>query len=130
MSLNDSLASALAKINNAEKVGKTSVVLRPISKMILKVLEIMKQFGYIGEYSVTEQSNGSFITLTLIGKINTCNVIKPRFPVQKDIYEKFEKRYLLAKGFGFLIVSTSKGVMTQDEAIEKNLGGRLIAYCY
>jgi small subunit ribosomal protein S8 len=47
-----------------------------------------------------------------------------------DEYEKFEKRFLPAKGVGVLIVSTIKGIMTHEEAKGKTLGGRLIAYCY
>ena len=56
--------------------------------------------------------------------------IKPRFAVKATEYEKFEKRYLPAKGFGILIVSTVKGLMTHYEAKQQGLGGRLIAYCY
>ena len=66
----------------------------------------------------------------LIGKINNCNVIKPRFNVKNDNYEKFEKRFLLAKDFGIIIVSTPKGLMTHIEAKEKGIGGKLILYCY
>ena len=66
----------------------------------------------------------------MAGSINKCGVIKPRFSVKKNEYEKFEKRYLPAHGFGIIIVSTPKGLMMHDEAIEKGLGGKLIAYCY
>jgi len=50
--------------------------------------------------------------------------------VQKGNYEKFEKRYLPAKDFGMIIVSTNQGIMTHIEAKEKGLGGRLLAYVY
>jgi small subunit ribosomal protein S8 len=98
--------------------------------MIEKVFEIMKDRGFIGEYKKTESRQGSVLILNLINKINNCGVIKPRYPVQNDGFEKFEKRYLPAKGFGFLIVSTSEGIMSQEEAIKKNLGGKLIAFVY
>jgi small subunit ribosomal protein S8 len=45
-------------------------------------------------------------------------------------FDKFEKRYLPARGFGIIIVSTNKGIMTLEEAKEKRIGGRLLAYCY
>ena len=45
-------------------------------------------------------------------------------------YEKYEKRFLPAKGFGILIVSTPKGLMTHEEARKKKLGGVLIVYVY
>ncbi len=66
----------------------------------------------------------------LLGKVNKCGAIKPRFSVKKGGFEKFEKRYLPAKNFGMIIVSTSKGLMMHDEAKKKGLGGRLISYVY
>jgi small subunit ribosomal protein S8 len=57
-------------------------------------------------------------------------VVKPRYSVKSDNYEKFEKRYLPAKEFGVLVVSTPKGMMSHNDARKNKLGGRLIAYCY
>ena len=68
--------------------------------------------------------------INLIGSINKCGVVKPRFSVKKNDFEKYEKRYLPAQNFGILIVSTSQGIMTNYEAKEKNLGGKLLAYVY
>ena len=50
--------------------------------------------------------------------------------MKKDGFEKFERRYLPAKGFGILIVSTSIGMMTNEEAKIKMIGGKLLAYVY
>jgi small subunit ribosomal protein S8 len=130
MTLNDTLASALSKINNAEKVGKREVVIYPISKTITGVFDIMKKEGYIGEYTIIEDSKGNSLTLNLLGNINDCGAIKPRFSVKLDEYLKFEQRFLKAKDFGMIIVSTSNGLMTHTEAKSKNLGGSLISYCY
>jgi len=66
----------------------------------------------------------------LIGNINKCGVIKPRFPVKKNEFEKWEKRFLPAKDFGILLVSTPKGVMSHKEAYKNGIGGRLLAYVY
>ncbi len=130
MSLNDPLASVLSKILNSTRVGKLECTIKPISKLIQTVFDIMKKNNYIKDYEVIEDGKGKFIKLKLKGNINKCNVIKPRFSVKGKDFEKYEKRFLLAKNFGILIVSTSKGIMTHTEAKEKNLGGRLIAYCY
>lgn len=130
MTLNDPLASALSKISNAEKVGKREVTIYPVSKTIKGVLDIMKKEGYIGEYNETEDSKGNSLTVSLLGNINECGAIKPRFSVKMDDYLKFEKRYLKAKDFGMIIVSTSKGYMTHNDAKSKNFGGSLISYCY
>lgn len=128
--LNDPLANALSKMLNAEKIGKENCVIKPISSIIRRVLEIMQDNRYIGEFKEVEDGRGNFIALNLIGKINKCGAIKPNYPVKKMGFEKFEKRYLPAKDFGIIIVSTNKGIMTHIEAKKKNLGGVLLAYCY
>jgi small subunit ribosomal protein S8 len=68
----------------------------------------------------------------LQGSIKSINyhAIKPRFPVKLENFEKFEKRYLPAKGFGHMLISTSKGLMLHEQAKEQKVGGRLIAYIY
>lgn len=128
--LNDPLANVLSNIQNLEKVGKTRCLAKPSSKIIEKVLTIMKKNGYVKEFKVINDGKGGVIEIILTGKINKCGAIKPRYNVKKDGYEKFEKRYLLAKDFGIIIVSTPKGIMTHLEAKEKNFGGRLLAYIY
>jgi len=130
MSLNDPLANALSKILNNEKIGKPDCNIERVSKLIKDCFKIMKDHDYIGEYKVIETKQGSFIELKLIGNINNCGVIKPRFAVKVSDFEKYEKRYLPAKDFGILVISTPKGLMTHEEAIKKSLGGRLIAYIY
>lgn len=128
--MNDTLAACLANIYNCELKGKSECLITQNSKMIRRVLQILKDYKYIGEFEELSKERGGLIKVNLIGNINKCGVIKPRFFVKKYDYERFEKRYLLAKGFGIIIVSTSQGLMTHEEAIEKNIGGRLIAYCY
>jgi len=130
MSLNDPLANALSSILNAEKIGKSECIIKPISKVIKRVFNIIKENNYIGDFREINDQRGNYIKINLLGRINKTGVIKPRFSVKQNSYEKFEKRYLLAKDFGIIIVSTSKGMMTHTEAKKKGLGGRLIAYCY
>lgn len=130
MALNDPLANVLNTIYNAEKVAKSECIVWPISNVIKKVLELMHKEHYLGKIKYIENNRGGQIQVKLIGKINKCGAIKPRYPVKLNDYEKFEKRYLLAKDFGFLIVSTSKGIMTHLEAKDKKIGGRLLAYVY
>lgn len=128
--LNDSLANALSGIQNYDKVGKKEYLVHPASKVITRVLTIMNHQGYLGAAESVTESRGGVLKVNLLGNLNKCGVIKPRFAVTMDEYEKFEKRFLPAKGVGVLIVSTIKGFMTHEEAKAQNLGGRLIAYCY
>ncbi len=130
MSLNDPLATCLSHILNCEKVGKSECIVRPVSKMLFSVLTILKENKYIGDYEVVDSTRGGFVKVNLIGNINGCGVVKPRFSFTRDNYERFEKRYLPAKGFGLFIVTTSQGVMVHKKALEKGIGGKLVAYCY
>ena len=127
---NDPLAAALSKIYNAEKVGKREVVLKPASKMIKQVLTLMNDHQYLGAFDVVEDDKGGELKVHLLGNINKCGVIKPRFSTQQKDFKKWEKRYLPAKDFGIILVSTPQGVMTHNQAKEKNTGGKLLAYCY
>ena len=130
MALNDPLSNALSHIVNCEKIGRKECIIKPASKLILETFKILNEKGYLGSFKIVEDGNKKHLILNLLGAINRCGVIKPRFGVKKDNFEKFEKRYLPAKDFGFLIVSTSKGIMTHNEAKQKEVGGKLIAYCY
>ena len=130
MSLNDTLSNALSNILRDEKLGRSESTIKPSSKVIKKVLEIMKENRYVGNFEETKNAKGSVLKLNLLGNINKCGVIKPRYKVKKDQFEKFEERYLLARDMGILIVSTPVGIITHTEAKKKNIGGRLMAYCY
>ena len=128
--LNDILANTLSKMLNAEKRCKKECLVKPSSKILKKVLEVMKDNLYIGNFVEITDNKGDVLKISLIGKINNCNVIKPRHSVKIDDFDRFEKRFLPAQGFGIIIISTNKGVMTLEDAREKKIGGRLLAYCY
>jgi small subunit ribosomal protein S8 len=129
MTLNDPLSNVLSNILNCEKSGKKECTVGNSSKLIKKVLQIMKDHKYIGDFKEYE-GRGNAIKINLLGRINKCGVIKPRLSVKKDQMEKYEKRYLPAKDFGVIIISTNRGLMTHIQAKEKEFGGRLISYVY
>lgn len=128
--LNDPLANALSLILNNEKVGKSECMIKPTSKVIKEVLRVMQENGYIGETKEAQDGKGGYLTVSLLGMVNKCNVIKPRYNVKHEEFERFEKRYLPAKNIGVIFVSTTKGIMTHYEAKEKKFGGRLLGFCY
>lgn len=130
MSLNDPLANCLSHILNCEGEGKSECIITPVSKMLMSVLEILKSNQYIGDFEEVSKGRGGSIKVQLVGNINKCGVVKPRFSFTMANYETFERRYLPAKGFGLFIVTTSQGVMTHKQALEKGIGGKLVAYCY
>ena len=130
MTLNDPLANVMSHILNSESKGKKECLISPSSTMVLRILSILKENQYIGDFEKVSSLRGGVIKINLIGNINKCGVIKPRFSFTRDNYEMFEKRYLPAKGFGLFIVTTSKGIMSHKEALEKNVGGKFLVYCY
>lgn len=126
----DPLVDALSKVKNYERARKTEVEVRPASKLLQKVLELMLQGGYIGGFERIEEGRGGRFKIKLLGKINDCGVIKPRFAVKHTELEKWEKRYLPAAGVGMIILSTPQGLMNNLQARERGLGGKLIAYVW
>jgi len=125
----DLLSDVLSAIKNGDNYGKRET-LTSASKLVKEVLLILQKNKFIGDFEYIDDGRGGKFRVQLLGNVNKCGPIRPRFPVKRDGYEKWEKRFLLAGGFGFLLVSTSKGVMTHIEAKEKGLGGKLLAYCY
>ncbi|MBS3126773.1 30S ribosomal protein S8 [Candidatus Woesearchaeota archaeon] len=128
--LNDPLAAALTKILNAERVGKREVVIKPASNTLKKILSIMNEHQFIGSFEEIDARQGGFLKVHLLGSINRCGVIKPRFSTKMKEFEKWEKRYLPARDFGIILISTPQGIMTHSQAKNINIGGKLIAYCY
>ncbi|HIP85902.1 MAG TPA: 30S ribosomal protein S8 [Pyrodictium sp.] len=129
----DTLANALAAIMNAEMRAKPEVVIWPASKLIAAVLRVMQQEGYIGEFEYIDDGRWGKIRVRLLGRINKCGVIKPRFPVKyKDLINMPDwlRKYLPSRDIGILILSTSRGVMSHKEAIRQHIGGVLLAYVY
>jgi small subunit ribosomal protein S8 len=130
MVLLDPLADALSMIKNAEAVGKDSCTIRPASKLIGNVLKVMNDRGYIGDFEFVEDGRAGVYTVELIGRINKCGAIKPRYSVGVTEFERWEKQFLPAKNFGVLILTTPNGVVSQYEARENNVGGQLLSFVY
>lgn len=128
--LMDPLSDALSGLKNAERVGNVQCVVKPASKLIGKVLGVMSEYGYIGEFEFIEDGRAGKFKIQLLGKMNDCGIIRPRYNLKKTEFEKFEKRFLPAAGFGILILTTPLGVMDHKTAIEKGTGGKLLAYVY
>ncbi len=126
----DPLNDALSVINNAERSGKLSCQVQPASKLIGRVLKVMQENGYIESFEYVENNRGGSFQITLLGNINRCQVIKPRWTLKISDIEDYESRYLPAQDFGVLIITTNKGVISNTEAKMQGVGGKLLAYVY
>ncbi len=126
----DTFSDALSSINNAARTGNRYAEIQPTSNLVKNVLLKLQDLGYIGVFELVEDSQGGKFKVEVKPQINECQSIKPKFSTQNDEYNKWAKRFLPAEGFGHLIVTTSHGVMTHEEAREENVGGKLLGYVY
>jgi len=127
--LQDTLADALTIIKNAEKVGKRECVTRA-SKEIREILTLLQEHGYISSFEFVDDGRSGKFKIGLKGKIINTNVIKPRYSTRVTEFEKWEKRFLPAREFGLLILTTPKGIIDHKKAREIHTGGKLIAFVY
>lgn len=127
MSLVDPISDMLTRIRNAYSVSKDSVLIS-VSKNKLAILEILKEKGYISDFSV----EGRNIIVVLQYK-NSLPVVKSLERVSKPgrrVYVKTEEIPSVLSGHGIAVLSTSKGIMTGDSAKKEKIGGELICKVY
>lgn len=125
----DRFADAINQIKTNKHIGREGCVLHS-TKLIKSVLEVMKKESYITDYEEFTEGKFKMIKLKLSNKINGIGVVKPRFAVSYKTIQKYEMRYVPSRDFGVLIISTSKGVMTNKDIKTEKIGGRLLAYVY
>jgi small subunit ribosomal protein S8 len=126
----DTLTNGLITVINNELRNKRECIISPASKLLGRVLRIMQLNGYIGEFEFIDDGRSGKFKVQLLGRINKCGAIKPRFSVKVGGFENWEKKFLPSRDVGIMVVSTSKGVIAHREAEEKNMGGRLLAFVY
>jgi len=126
----DTLANGLTVIINNEMRNKRECIISSASKLLGRVLRVMQLNGYIGEFEFIDDGRSGKFRVQLLGRINKCGAIRPRFPVKINEFENWEKKFLPSREVGLLIVSTSKGIMSHREAKKKEVGGRLLAFVY
>ncbi len=126
----DTLSNGLTTLMNNELRNKTSCVISPASKLLGRVLRVLQLNGYVGEFEFIEDGRSGKFRVQLLGRVNKCGAIKPRYSVKADGFENWEKTYLPAREMGILVVSTPSGVVSHKEAKQKSVGGKLLAFVY
>ena len=122
----DVISDVLNQIMNAKRAGKTEVVSEKHSKLLLKLLELAKAEGYIKEFKTEDRK----LIIQIGERLNKCKSIKPRYNVRIEEIDEKVRRFLPSRGFGILIISSSKGLITHVKAYEQGIGGQLLAYFY
>jgi len=130
MTANDPLSDAVSGIDNAEGVGHLKHTVEPASNMVGSVLEVFYDRGYIDGFEFVDDGKAGRFEVELKGAINDCGPVKPRYSAGADEFEKWEKRFLPARDYGTLVVTTSHGIMSHYDARERGVGGQVIAYVY
>jgi len=123
----DIVADALNMIKNAKTAKKKIVKINKISNLLIEILKIMKQKNAIKKYKINSKEKSVEVS---VGELLDCKAIKPRFSVNKTQIDKYRRRYLPARDLGIVIISTNEGLITHEEAMEKKIGGSLVAYFY
>ena len=128
MSVNDPLGDLLSRIRNAQMRNKSKVS-TPGSKMRARVLEVLKNEGYIRGYSSVEHSDGRSEFEIELKYFDGTPVIREIERVSKPgrrVYASVRALPRINNGLGVAILSTPKGVMADHEARDQNVGGEIL----
>ncbi|XP_022751727.1 40S ribosomal protein S15a-5-like [Durio zibethinus] len=122
------LNDALRSIVNAEKRGKATVELKPISIVISSFLNIMKYRGYIKNFEVFDPHRVGRIKVELQGRVNDCRALTYRQDIKANDIEKYKTLKLPTHQWGYVVISTPDGILDHEEAIRRNVGGQVLGY--
>jgi small subunit ribosomal protein S8 len=132
MSMNDPLADMLTRIRNAVMVKFDSVDI-PCSNLKKGVAEILRNEGYINDFSVIEQGRQAVLKIDLKYDEHHRGVITGLRRMSKPgrrMYVKYDKIPKVMSGLGVAILSTSKGIMTDRQARAQQVGGELLCHIW
>ena len=131
MTMTDPISDLLTRIRNGQQVKKSNVNC-PSSKMKLAILKVLKEEGFIRDYSEIDDIKGKVIEISL-KYFHGEPVIKEIVRISKPglrIYSSVKNMPVYKNNMGISIVSTSKGVMTNFQAKEINIGGEVLCRVY
>ena len=128
MAVTDPLGDMLTRIRNGQRARKDSV-LTPASKLRARVLDVLQREGYIRGYSEEQMGPAAGIRIELKyfeGQPAIKHVARVSKPGRR-IYSGSNDLPRVMNGLGITIVSTPKGVLSDAEAREQNVGGEVLA---
>ena len=133
MTMSDPIADMLTRIRNAN-TAKHDTVDIPSSKMKIAIADILVNEGYIAKYELVDNGNFKDIRITLkYNKDKTEKAITNLKRISKPglrVYVSCENMPKVLGGLGTAIISTNKGVITDKEARNQNIGGEVLAFVW
>lgn len=132
MQITDTIADMLTRIRNANSAKHDTVDI-PASKMKKAIAQILLDEGYIKGFHVVDDGKQGILRVTLKYGENKSQVLTGLRRVSKPglrIYSSCHDMPKVMKGLGVVIVSTSKGVMTDKKARKENIGGEVLAFVW
>ncbi len=125
----NTIADSMNMLKNAEMARKKEVIISPASNLLQRVLRILQSNAYVGEFERYDDGRQGKFKIALLGKINEAKgLIRNSYYVSQ--FEALERKLLPAPGLGIIIMSTNQGVMSMNEAEERNIGGQTLCYVY
>ena len=124
------LSDCLKTILNAERAGKRQVIIHPISKIVIKFLKAMQAKGYIGEIEIVDDQRAKKAVVQLLGRINKCGVISPRYDIHMADMERTLSNLLPSRSIGTVLFTTTYGIMDQAQMRRKHTGGKVLGYFF
>ena len=131
MTMTDPISDLLTRIRNGQQVKKASITF-PSSNIKLAILKVMKEEGYIRDFTLSEDTKGKVIQISL-KYFHGEPVIKEIVRISKPglrVYSSVKNMPVYKNNMGVSIISTSRGVMTNFKAKEVNIGGEVICRIY
>ena len=132
MTMSDPIADMLTRIRNANSVLHDKVEI-PGSKIKKAIAAVLKEEGFIKDFTFAENGKQGVLTVTLKYGPKKEHVISGIKRISKPGLRMYAKHAEIPKvlgGLGIAIISTSKGIMSDKEARKAGLGGEIIAYVW
>jgi small subunit ribosomal protein S8 len=126
--MNSLVADTIARINNAQRAGHDFVIVKS-SNMIMSILNVLKAEGYIEDFEKFSQKEGIDLVKVDLKYFKGEPAISSIKMISKPgcrIYKSVAELPKASNGLGTIVISTSKGVVADHQAIEEHVGGELI----
>jgi small subunit ribosomal protein S8 len=131
--VNDTISDMLTRIRNANMV-KHQIVQIPATKMSLSIAQILKDEGFIEDFELYSENKKNYLLISLkyIGKSRQpviCKIQRVSKPGLR-VYSNAKELPRILDNLGIAIISTSKGIMTNNKARELGIGGEVLCYIW